>query len=323
VERARTVAVTGATGFIGGHVTQRLLERGWRVRAIVRPGGRREVPPGVERVTAPLHVADLTEACAGADAIIHLAGRIRAATPRQFHAVNVEGTRAVAEAARAAGARLVLVSSLAAAGPGTPSRPRTEDDTPEPITPYGRSKLAAEQVVRRMPSLRWTIVRPALVYGPGDRSFLPLFRLAARGLVLDVAPSSSSPAYTLIHAADVATGIEQAASVPAALSGTFFLGHDERVTADSIVAALARIEGRTPYRIGVPWPVVALAATAGQLAAWCGRPWALDRARLAELRAPGWVCSVRCAERIGFQARIPMGDGFASTAAHYRRCGWL
>ena len=133
----------------------------------------------------------------------------------------------------------------------------------------------------------------------------------------------SSPAYTLIHVEDVARGIEQAATSPAALHDTFFLGHAECVTADSMIDALAAVAGRVPYRVRVPWPGVWLAATAGQVAAWCGRPWALDRARLDELRAAGWVCSVRRAERIGFRARIPIREGFATTAAHYRQRGWL
>ena len=163
------VALTGATGFIGRYLGAHLQRHGWTVRGIVRPESRRAVPEGIELIRAPLSTPELGRVCAGVAIIVHLAGVTRAASNPIYRAVNVEGTRAVAEAARQVGARLVYVSSQAAAGPGTPLRPRREEDAPHPVTAYGASKLAGEEAVREAADLPWSILRPVFLLGLGLR----------------------------------------------------------------------------------------------------------------------------------------------------------
>ena len=317
------VAVTGANGFIGQNVVRHVRDAGWTVRAIVRPGRRDGVPSGVETIDTDFVATDLIRAAAGADVIVHGAGRTRAAMSRQFRAANVEITRQVVRAAVELGARLVHVSSQAAAGSGTPEHPRAEDDPPHPLTAYGKSKLAAEEVVRTSDPLCWTIVRPALVYGPADRNTLPLFKMAQRGIMLQL-ERSPSPAYTFVHVDDVARGIETAAIAPKALGQIFSLGHPESDTVDSVTETLARVLGRPCRRVRFPVPLLRAAAVAGDLAALCGWSVPLDRARLIELMAEGWVCSVeRARDLLGFSARIGLLEGFTSTAAWYARHGLL
>jgi nucleoside-diphosphate-sugar epimerase len=317
------VAVTGANGFVGRTVVRYLRDAGWEVRAIVRPGRRVTTPDGVELVATPFVAADLARAAAGADIIVHAAGQTRAATTRQFEAANVEVTREVVRAAIRLDARLVHISSLAAAGPGTPTRPRLEDDVPCPLTAYGRSKLRAEEVVKAEDRLRWTIVRPSAIYGPADRNALPLFRLARRGIAFR-APRVPAPAYTFVHVDDVARGVEAAAMAVTAEREVFSLGHPQSETADTLADALGRAFGRPCRRVRIPYALLLAAAAVGDVAALCGRPLALDRARLTELVAEGWVCSVeKASARLGFSARIDLVEGFASTAAWYARHGLL
>jgi len=317
------VAVTGANGFIGRNVVLHLRNAGWAVRAIVRPDRGYDVPEGVELVATQFVTADLVRAAADVEVIVHLAGRTRGATMRQFGAANVDVTRQVVEAAVELGAKLVHVSSLAVAGPGTPEHPRLEDDPPRPVTAYGRSKLEAEEIVKTSRRLHWTIVRPALVYGPFDRSALPLFKLAQRGIVATTG-GSGDPAYTLVHVDDIARGIEAAATAVAAEGETFSLGHPRSATADTLTDALERALGRSCRRVRLPHAVLLAVALVGDAAMLCGRSLALDRARLTELSAEGWVCSVEKAKtRLGFSAQIDLLDGFASTAAWYARHGWL
>jgi nucleoside-diphosphate-sugar epimerase len=316
------VAVTGANGFVGQTVVRHLRDAGWEVRAIVRPGRRVATPDGVEVIATPFVATDLVRAAAGADIIVHAAGRIRAATTRQFEAANVEVTREVVRASIQLDAKLVHISSLAAAGPGTPAQPRREDAVPCPLTAYGRSKLRAEEVVKAEDRLRWTIVRPSAIYGPADRAALPLFRLARRGIAFQ-APRSPAPAYTFVHVDDVARGIEAAMTVTAERE-VFSLGHPQIETADTLADALGRAFGRPCRRVRIPYTLLVVAAAVGDLATLCGRPLALDRARLTELMAEGWVCSVeKASARLGFSARIDLVEGFATTAAWYARHGLL
>ncbi len=206
--KSRSVSITGATGFVGWHLAEAFRLAGWRVRAIVRPGGVKPVPDDVERVEAAFHSATLSAAIGESDVVVHAAGLTRALDASAFE-FNVSGTRAVVGAVNATGARLILISSQAAMGAGTISRPTREDDVPRPLTPYGRSKLAGEDVVRSDARTPWTIIRPTSVYGPRDRQFLPIFRLAARGIFLQVVPAAT--AFTLIYVDDLARGVVLAA----------------------------------------------------------------------------------------------------------------
>jgi len=201
-----SVAVTGATGFIGRNLIAQLVGQGVVVRAVVRPQSARNVASGASVVRAALEPSALREAFEDVDAVVHLAGVVNALDETEYAAVNVEGTRAVVCAAAAAGVRLVHVSSLAAAGPASASAPRSEDDVPSPRTPYGRSKLDGERLVTAMRGLSWTILRPGVVYGPGDHALLPLFKCARLGLLPLVGRRDA--AYMFVHVDDVVRTIE-------------------------------------------------------------------------------------------------------------------
>jgi nucleoside-diphosphate-sugar epimerase len=278
-----------------------------------------EAPLGGTREDA---AARLTAACAGSDLVVHCAAIVRAGSAREFDEVNVQGARAVVEAANAAGARALLISSQAAAGPGTPAHPTREDAEPRPITPYGRSKLAAEAIVRFESRVPWTILRPSAIYGPRDRGFLPLFRLARRGWF----PHFTRPDayFTLVYVHDVVRATIQAAEHPEASGALLFVGHETPHRAGELLRYVAHEVGR-PYRPRVV-PAALLAALARGGDIWWklgGRPL-IDSARLTELRAEGFVCSVeRARERLGFVAEVPLDEGIARTAQWYRERGWL
>lgn len=319
---SRTVAITGVTGFIGRHVASNMQRAGWTVTGIVRPGSPREPPDGIRCMRARLIDADLLGPFDGAEVVIHLAGVVRAGTPQAYAAVNVEGTRHVAQAAARTGARFIHVSSQAAAGGGLPSAPRTEDDPPRPITPYGHSKLAGERCVQDVDNLQWTILRSVAVYGPGDKGFLPLFRLARRGWFPVVGHLDT--AYTLIHVDDLSRAIEAAAATAKGAGHALFIGGESPVTTERFLQTLATSVKRAyrPHRI--PGWLLRVAAEAGQVAARLGYALPLDRSRLAELRAGGFVCSVTKAhDLLGFSSEIALADGLARTAEWYLRKGWL
>ncbi len=219
------VFVTGGTGFVGAHLVKALRARGDTVTALVRK------PALASRLgwndAVRLQHGDLDDdaalraGCAGADVVYHVAGKIAARNAAEFMATNRDGTANVLEAARDAGARRFLfVSSLAVAGPTTPGHAIDENRPPQPVTDYGRSKLAAEVLVRAMPaSLPWTIVRPPVVYGEWDRVTLKMFQLARRGVVPVFGDGSQE--LSVIHAEDLARSLIAAGTSPAAARGAW------------------------------------------------------------------------------------------------------
>jgi len=299
----RRVAVTGASGFIGRHVMDALAVRGDLALAIARPYDR----------TA------LARAIAGLDAIVHLAGVVSAVRDRDFYDGNVDSTRIVAEAARDAGTRLVHISSLAAAGPAPPSAPRSEDDSPAPITVYGRSKLKGEETIRAIDGLRWTILRPGVVYGPGDRALRPLFEYARRGIIPLV--GNEAAAYTFIYIADAVRAILAAVdNAGGSTDGSvIFLGHRNPVSPRGLIETIRDAARSQAPIVAIPRIVMRIAAEAGELAAAVtGTPAVINRRRFVELYAAGFVCRVdRMKERLGVVAETDLKGGLAKARDWY------
>ena len=302
----RRVAVTGASGFIGRHLIEHLAARGTDVVAVRRP----------------FDSHTLRDALRGADALVHLAGVVSAVRERDYFAANVDGTRAVAEAARAAGVPLIHISSLAAAGPASPRAPRSEDDAPAPINAYGRSKLAGERVIAALDGLRWTILRPGVVYGPRDRALLPVFRLAERGILPLVGRTDA--AYTFIHVADLVRVITAAVDSPAERD-ILFVGHPDPVTTRDLLDGVRATSNRRGRIVRIPLAITRLAAFGGDaVGVLFGKRTLINSRRYAELASEGFVCRVdRLRDRLGIVAEIGLKEGLADASRWYRREGWL
>jgi dihydroflavonol-4-reductase len=320
------VFVTGGTGFVGTHLVKALQARGDRVTCLVR---RPALPErlgwtGVRLVRGDLDdVAALREGCANAEVVYHLAGQIVARATREFMTTNRDGTANVLVAAQEQGARrFVLVSSLAAGGPAVPGQPIDESRPPAPVTDYGRSKLAAEALVRAVP-LPWTIVRPPMVYGEWDRSTLKIFQLAKRG----VAPvfGDGSQELSVIHAEDLARALVAAATSPAAQNRLYFATHPITTTSRDVIRACGRALGTTPRIVPVPSLVArGVLWTVGSLAHLAGRATLLSADKADEYLAPAWTCRGGALTRdTGWRAEIDLEPGLRRTAAWYRDMGWL
>jgi dihydroflavonol-4-reductase len=260
----------------------------------------------------------------GADVVFHVAGLVAARSEAEFRRVNEDGAAALAAAAaRARVGRFLLVSSLAVTGPSRRrGQPVDEVSGPGPVTAYGRSKQAGEAAVRAS-GAPFTVVRPPAVYGPRDRSFLGLFRAAARGVVPLLGDGGQE--LTLVHAKDLARAIVSAATSPATVGRVYHAGNVEPVTQRGLAEAVGRAVGRRVLCVTLPGLVVrAVLGAAGLLARTLGRAPLLDGDKANELLAAGWSSSSEALRRdAGWSAEIPLSRGLAETARAYREAGWL
>lgn len=322
----RNALVTGATGFVGGHLVERLAADGWRLRALVRPTSdtRKLQVLGVERCVGALQdPGAIARACAGVDTVFHLAAVTGLRAEQDFQRANVEGTRGVVQGVLAAAPRprrIVYLSSYAACGPAVEGRSRTLDDPPAPLTAYGRTKLAGEMEMHRLDEtgVEVATLRAPVVYGPGDHALLPYFRLVRWGLA--PAPGGGDRVLHLIFAPDLARALAAAADVP---PGTYAVAEPVAHRWSELVAEIGRALGRRPVRVLLPPAAVRAAAGATEaIGRTLGKAVVFNREKAEEMLAQGWICDLRGAEALLPKA-TPLAEGIARTAHWYRIQRWL
>jgi dihydroflavonol-4-reductase len=325
---SRIALITGASGFVGGHLAGRLVEQGWRVRALVRPTSDtarlREL--GAELVPGDLEAVDaIAEAAEGADTVFHLAGATTAPSEEAFARANVQGTRNVVAGVLGAASRprrLVYASSYAACGPAPDGRPRTLADPPAPLTAYGRTKLAGEHELAAAATagMETATLRVPAVYGPGDRAFLPVFRLVNRRLA--TVPSGPDRLTHLVYVSDLARAFVRAAD---AAPGTYPVAEPVAHRFSDLIGAIGRAVGKRPIRVPVPAQLLRAAGSAAER--WghlLGGAGVFSREKAEEMLAEAWVCDLAGSEGILPPGEAtPLDRGMAETARWYRTQGWL
>ncbi len=322
--------VTGATGFIGTRLVEKLRERGVEVRCIAKdPMHMRDLKSlGVELTLADLNNGVCWERMLdGVDRIYHLAGATRAKRTSDYYTENHLATRRFVEVCSRFSSsieRFVYVSSQTAAGPSIDGSPVTEEDLCHPVSEYGRSKLLAEEAVRAARSkLRITIVRPTAVYGPRDRDFLDYFKIILHGIQPLI--GFREKFMSLVHVDDLIDGILLAGEHPHAVGETYFLGSEVGYSTGAIGAAIAAAVHRRPVHVRIPHAAVfaigALAQFAGRLA---GKRVFFNIQKVRESTQRAWTCSVvKAMSQLGYRQRWTLEEGMASTYRWYREHGWL
>ena len=308
---SRLAAITGGTGFIGSHVTAAFAAAGWRLRLLVR----RQPPTacgGPQMVRGSLADPDALAALVdGADAVIHLAGCIKAPSRSAFMSVNRDGTVALANAWRAGApdATFVLLSSMAAREPG--------------LSAYAASKAAGETALGDIATGCALVLRPPAVYGPGDRESLTLFRAA--NWALQPVPNRPGARLALIHAGDLAAAVLAAAGreMPPGTYEVSDMRSGGYAWAEILAAACAAC-GRRPRPVRMPAGALHAAGMLGDLLALGGASPMLTSGKRREILHADW--SSRPEAQPPPEIWRPwrgLDDGFAETVAWYRSAGWL
>ena len=312
----RSVLVTGAGGFIGGHVVERLVRDGARVRALCRYNSRNErgtldwlpaeVTADLDVVLGELRdVESVSDAVAGMDVVIHLGAQIAIpysyVNPRDFVEVNVLGTLNVAEAARRHGVTRVVHTSTSEVYGSAQTVPMTEAHPLEPQSPYAASKLAADKLIdsyHRSFDLPACVVRPFNTYGPRQsaRAIIPtIISQALAGSTLRL--GSLTPRRDLTFVADTAAGFVAAATAEDAVGRTIQLGANHDVSVGDLVRLVGEVLGRELSVETDPRRV---------------RPEASEVVRL--------ISGPFLAEQVlGWRAEVPLSEGLAQTIAWMER----
>lgn len=324
------ILVTGASGFLGSHIAEQLMQQGHEIRLLLRPTSSREFLafPFEEAIGDVTDPDSLRSAVAGVDVVVHSAGLVKARSEVEFSRVNTTGTanllRAV-EGGAPALKRFVYISSLAAHGPSADGNPRPVDAAPHPISAYGRTKLAGENLTRRSAvASRAVIFRPPAIYGPRDPALVPFFKLAK----YRIAPllMGGHNKISIIYGEDAARAIVLAATSASAVAGRTYTFDDGNVYEwRNLLSAVEEAVGRKALRIYSPRLLFQAAALASEgFGLVTRRAVSLTRDKVREMAQAHWVCGHAELERdLGWAPTVTIREGAALTGDWYRAHRWI
>jgi nucleoside-diphosphate-sugar epimerase len=302
-----TIAITGATGFIGGTLIKQLASAGWQVKALVRPASVHKQPINGRINWIRGDLADgesLQRLVHGADVIVHCAGAVRGASRQDFNRVNVDGMARLAQAAAGLKppVRFLLMSSLAAREPQ--------------LSAYAASKQQGERVLMATAGkLNWVIFRPTAVYGPGEREMMPVLRLMAKG----IAPlmGSGNGRFSLLYAEDLAGAVMHWLERGRDQKVTYELhdGHPGGYSWQELVETVARLRGAPVTSLKLPLALVKLAAVVNLAAARAiGYAPMLTPGKVREISHPDWTAdNAALSQHTGWSPKIDLAEGLRRT----------
>ena len=326
----KIAVVTGANGFVGSHLVDLLLEKGFIVRCIVRKNSDIKWLKGkkVEFFDCGLlNKEGLRKALADASFIFHAAGVVKAKRPNEYYRGNVETTQILLETAMEFKnniERFVIISSQTACGPTRGDKPITEDDECRPITTYGRSKLEAERISHKfMNKFPITICRAPAVYGERDTEIFLFFRTFYMGLFTTI--GFNKKLISLIHVSDLVNGILLAATNENGIGETYFIGSEKYYTWEEVGEITSSIINKKPFRVKVPHFAVYIIAIVAQFIAWfTSKAATVNIEKAKDITQARWICDTsKAIGELGYKQNIPLEKGLGRTIEWYKNMGWL
>jgi nucleoside-diphosphate-sugar epimerase len=319
------VLVTGASGFLGSHISEAAHDAGYEVHVLIRQTSSRR---WLKHDWLNIHVANLDDRCGlsgalkGMDAVIHNAGATSGYSKEILQRVNIEATKVLAEESIKAGVkRFVYISSQAAGGPGTGPFQKTEDDPDCPVSAYGRSKKKAEELLYSLrDKIEVVSLRYPAIYGPRGTETLRIFRILQGPLqpIMGLEPLYTS----MVYVEDAARAAVAAAKAKLLSGSIYYITDGIDYTLEYLYDQIGEALGRRGMRIRLPFWLVSLAAW------WThevrGEQTSFTREKVREFKARYWLASSERAMReLGWRPQVLPQEGFAKTIRWYRYKRWL
>jgi nucleoside-diphosphate-sugar epimerase len=304
---SRIVALTGATGFIGGAIAYRLRAENWQIKALARPTSNRDhlADLGLNWIEGDLSdLESLRRLVQGADAVVHCAGVVRGAGAGYFNHVNRYGVSRLVQAAteRLPSPRFLLISSLAAREPH--------------ISHYAKSKrLGEEELAAGAGEMQWAVLRPSVVYGPGDKELLPLLRWMYRGIALVL--GSNDARFSMLYVDDLADAVVQWLNCCRTRQQVFELddGQPGGHSWEDLITSMSRVRGSRVRKMRISAPFLSFVAAINLVAARVtGYAPMLTPGKVRELRHYDWVGdNTMLTRETGWIPRVGLDEGLRRT----------
>jgi len=307
----KTIALTGATGFIGRHLMSELPKRGYKIRALLRRPSDFALQCDSAVIGDLARPQNLSAAFADVDAVVHSAGIAHAMSgvpADDYRAINTEATVALAQAAARAGARrFVFLSSIRAQSGPSADVTLTEDLEPHPTDDYGRSKLAAEQELAKLDH-DWVSLRPALVYGPGVKGNMAALAALAR-TPYPLPLGGLTAKRSLLALDNLVDAVAHLLGASGPLRRPLIVADPQPLTVADMIRALRAGIGRRPALIPVPESLLKSALRAGGRQEWIERLCSPLVASSAALQGLGWSARVQTPEGLAALMRMDPAQG--------------
>ncbi|MBC8312877.1 MAG: NAD(P)-dependent oxidoreductase [Candidatus Cloacimonetes bacterium] len=316
--------VTGANGFIGCNLVKALIAKHYDVTCLVRKTSNVETLKNLPVKFICWNEINDKILFENQDYIFHLAAKVKAKNKRKYFEANLERTKILISVLKNSNLKkFIFVSSQSAAGPCKTKIPKTEKDTENPISHYGKSKLAAENFIKDNCKIPWTIIRPSGVFGPYDKDFLIYFKLIKKGIAPLV--GFGEKFFSLIFIDDLTDLIIKSAENPKANFQTFFACDGKIYSQKDFIKSIEKAMQKKSIKINIPIiSIFKLAIFNEMLKFFCKNQFTLNFQKAKEMREKYWICSSEKSEKIlNFNLKFSLDEAIEKTYNWYKKNKWL